>query len=138
MRGLAHIGYVVREIEPALKRFLAEGAQVVVAPVLDPIQNVWVSLVQQGDELPLELVAPAAETNHPLHARLSRGGGLDHFCYYVDSLEEALAAETEQRALVVCPPCYAVAFRRRIAFVQRRSGLVVEFMTYGEEVLDGT
>ena len=66
----------------------------------------------------------------PVEARLNRGGGLDHVCYFVDDLDEELAAEVESGAR------WSYAHRRMpslldrdIAFVHRRSGLVVELMT---------
>jgi hypothetical protein len=35
-------------------------------------------------------------------------------------------------AIVVCSPIFAVAFNRDVAFVHRRSGLLLEFMTRHE------
>jgi hypothetical protein len=50
-------------------------------------------------------------------------------CYLVDDISEALVSEVAAGAIVVCEPTHAVTFDRQIAFVQRRSGLVVEFMS---------
>jgi methylmalonyl-CoA/ethylmalonyl-CoA epimerase len=132
--SLHHVGYVVPRMGPALTRWLDEGAELLVEPTDDPIQRVTVALLRTDGDLPVELVAPIPDTDSPVTARLRRGGGLDHFCFTVPDVAVRLDAETERGALLVCPPVYAVAFRRRVGFVQRRSGLVVEFISADEVV----
>lgn len=132
-RVLHHVGYVVPRIGPALARFVDEGATVVVEPIDDPIQRVTVALLTVDAGVPVELVAPIAGIDGPIGARLKRGGGMDHFCFTVDSVADALAEDAERGAFVVCEPVFAVAFGRTIGFVQRRSGLVVEYIS-AEEV----
>ena len=127
-RTLAHIGYVVRDMKGALRRFQREGAEVVISPGHDPVQRVEVCLLRAGG-VDIELVAPMDPEDCPLKGRLASGGGLDHICFYVDDLDEALAEEQGQGAMVVCEPCDAAVFGERVAFVHRRSGLVVELMT---------
>ena len=129
MRELAHIGYVVADMNRAVRRFETEGSVVVISPTEDPIQRVACCLVRTDDAIDIELVAPLVPGDSPVEARLKRGGGLDHVCYFVDDLEDSLASEIGAGALVVCEPTYAVTFDRDIAFVHRRSGLVVELMT---------
>jgi methylmalonyl-CoA/ethylmalonyl-CoA epimerase len=67
-----------------------------------------------------------------VEARLRRGGGLDHVCFSVPDVGGRLEAEVESGGLLVCPPVFAVAFARQVGFVQRRSGLVVEFISLDE------
>jgi methylmalonyl-CoA/ethylmalonyl-CoA epimerase len=129
VRELAHIGYVVADMDRAVRRFEAEGSVVVIPPTDDPIQRVSCCLLRTDDAIDVELVAPLVPGDSPVESRLKRGGGLDHVCYLVDSLEDALESEIARGALVVCEPTYAVTFDRDIAFVHRRSGLVVELMT---------
>jgi methylmalonyl-CoA/ethylmalonyl-CoA epimerase len=125
---LAHLGYVVTDMGRALRRFEAEGAVVVIPPTDDPIQRVSCCLLRCDGAVDIELVAPLVPGDSPVESRLKRGGGLDHICYLVDDIEETLAAEIAGGALVVCEPTHAATFDRQIAFVQRRSGLVVELM----------
>jgi methylmalonyl-CoA/ethylmalonyl-CoA epimerase len=129
MTTLGHIGYVVRDMAGALARFQAEGAVLKIAPTQDPQQRVSVCVLQLEGGPDVELVAPLDESA-PIRARLQRGGGLDHLCYQVDDLEQSVHRETERGALLVCPPCYAVAFDADVAFVHRRSGLLVELMRF--------
>ena len=128
-KTLAHLGYVVRNMESALKRFVREGAQELIAPMDDPLQGVRVCLLNLEGGVEVELVSPLNVEDHPVQARLARGGGLDHICYFLDDLDAELEREKERGGLVVCEPIYAVAFLRDVAFVHRRSGLVVELMT---------
>jgi len=125
---LAHLGFVVPDMQRALKRFEAEGAVVLIPPTDDPIQRVSCCLIRSDGAVDMELVAPLVPGDSPIESRLKRGGGLDHVCYFVDDMSEALASELATGAIVVCEPTHAVTFNRQIAFVQRRSGLVVEFM----------
>lgn len=129
MRELAHLGYVVADMDRARKRFEAEGAVVVIPPTPDPVQRVSCCLLRVDGAVDIELVAPLTPGDSPVEARLKRGGGLDHICYFVDSLADELAIEEAAGALIVCEPTHAVTFGCDIAFVQRRSGLVVELMT---------
>jgi methylmalonyl-CoA/ethylmalonyl-CoA epimerase len=130
--ALHHVGYVVPRIGPALNRWVDEGATVLVEPVDDPIQRVTVALLQVDAGVPVELVAPIDREDSPVTARLRRGGGLDHFCFTVPDVQAQMDDELERGALLVCAPVHAVAFSRTIGFVQRRSGLVVEFISRDE------
>jgi methylmalonyl-CoA/ethylmalonyl-CoA epimerase len=125
---LAHTGYVVRNMATAIKRFKADGAALLVGPTDDPIQKVACALLALPGNVHLELVAPLGDDS-PVQSRLARGGGLDHICYYADDLQTEIDREVAAGAVLVCPPTYAVTFGRDIAFVHRRSGLVVEFMS---------
>lgn len=131
--ALAHLGYVVRRLEPAIRRFQEEGGELLLGPIEDPMQGVEVAVLAIDGGARVELVAPLDAEDNPVKGRLSRGGGLDHVCYEVPDLEAALAREQEAGALLVREPRWAVAFQRRVAFVQRRSGLVVELMHATEE-----
>lgn len=131
--GLHHIGYVVPRMSAALRRFVDEGATVLVEPIEDPIQRVTVALLAADADVPIELVAPIPGVDGPIAARLQRGGGLDHLCFTVDDVATALRADADAGGLVVCEPVFAVAFTRTVGFVQRRSGMVVEYIS-AEEV----
>lgn len=125
--GLVHVGYVVRNVETAMKRFVDEGYEVQIEPTPDPIQNVYVAQLDDGIT-PVELVSPLGEGS-PVESRLKRGGGLDHLCFAVDDVAAAVAAEEEKGAMVVCEPVPAVAFDRTVAFMFRKTGLIVEYMS---------
>jgi len=129
---LAHIGYVVTDMKGALKRFVREGAKVVMESCHDPVQKVHVAVVELPGGVTIELVAPDDSGSSPVQSRLDRGGGLDHLCYYADDVQAAIDAEVENGAVVVCEPVFAVAFKRTVAFVHRRTGLVVEYMSRAE------
>ena len=86
------------------------------------------ALVRLPEGVDVELVAPLEGAESPLTARLARGGGLDHLCFWVEDLDASLARELENDAMLLVPPTYAVTFDSTVAFVQRRGGLVVELM----------
>lgn len=131
---LHHLGYVGRDLATLQRRFTNEAAEVMTPPVADPIQRVVVQFFRDavtGDVT--ETIAPlgTVETS-PLAGRIARGGGLDHACYELEAgdgtLEAVLERERAYGARVTCPPVPATAFGRRIAFVLRRSGRLIEYV----------
>jgi methylmalonyl-CoA/ethylmalonyl-CoA epimerase len=127
---MGHVGYVVKNMEGALKRFAKEGCSVLIPATDDPIQKVSCALLSMPGDCNIELVAPLDGQESPLTGRLARQGGLDHICFIVPDLAEAFSQEVERGSLPVCQPTFAITFNADIAFVHRRSGLVVELMAF--------
>ncbi len=126
--GLHHIGFVVPDMAGGIRRFVEAGGEVVVAATDDPRLGVSCALVRLPEGADVELVAPLQGAESPISARLSRGGGLDHLCFWVKDLDASLARELDNGALLLVPPTHAVTFDATVAFVHRRGGLVVELM----------
>ena len=125
---LHHVGYVVPNMKGGIRRFEDSGGVLVVGPTEDPLLRVVCALIRLPEGVDVELVAPLSEAESPITARLQRGGGLDHLCFWVEDLEASLARELDNDAVLLVPPTYAVTFDSTVAFVQRRGGLVVELM----------
>lgn len=140
---LHHIGYVGARLAQMERRFLQEGCEALSGAIADPTQQVVVQFFREPQSREVwELVAPlvgdgaplaeAALVESPLQSRLRRGGGMDHVCYELEesdgSLEHALTIERQRGAHIICQPVLAAAFGRRIAFVFRRTGRVVELV----------
>lgn len=124
-----HYGFVVSNMERALKTWRGQGAKLVVPPAIDPIQNVTCAFMIYLGCMPIELVAPLPVGPNPIAGRLSKGGGLDHVCLFSNDLEADVAKMEASGGVVVVPPCYGAVFKRRLAFVVTRVGMVVELMT---------
>lgn len=128
--GLHHVGYVVARMDAGIRRFVDAGGEVLIGPTDDPGLGVSCVLIRLPEGVDVELVAPlAGAEDSPVTARLKRGGGLDHLCFWVTDLDASLAHELENDAVLLVPPTHAVTFDTTIAFVQRRGGLVVELMS---------
>jgi methylmalonyl-CoA/ethylmalonyl-CoA epimerase len=128
---LHHVGFVVASIEKSGGPF-AESAGAVWDGVIfeDPIQQAKVSFLKVGGrgEPMIELVEPAGEKS-PVAGFLTKGGGLHHLCYEVESLDRRLEWCRERKNLLVRAPAPAVAFGgRRIAWVYTRQKLLVEYL----------
>lgn len=126
---LHHVGYVVASMPGAVRRFRDSGAELVVGPTDDELLGVTCALMRLPEGVDVELVAPLPGEGSPITARLSRGGGLDHLCFWVEDLDASIARELAADAVLLVPPTYAVTFDSTVAFVHRRSGLVVELMS---------
>ena len=128
---LHHVGFVVASISDSVQGFIeslvCEWDRVIFH---DPNQLVLVTFLRfahPGTPL-LELVEPAGEES-PVIPFLKKGGGLHHFCYEVDNLEDQLAFSRAKGGIVTRPPMSAVAFGgRRIAWIYTRNKLLVEYL----------
>lgn len=124
-----HYGFVVPDMDRAMTQWRRQGAVVLVEPAVDPIQNVKCCLLMSMGCVPIELVAPMPSGPTPISSRLAKGGGLDHVCLFSDDLEAEIERMRRDGAVLTVEPCYASVFRRRLAFLVTRPGLVVELMT---------
>ena len=125
---IAHLGFVTKDIDLVINSWINSGYSVKVPKTFDPIQNVFCLLLSKDGETDIELVSPGYSGKNPLSSRLTRGGGLDHVCFYTHEIERSLELERSNRSIVVCEPVFAETFKRRVAFVVRRCGMLVEFM----------
>jgi methylmalonyl-CoA/ethylmalonyl-CoA epimerase len=132
LRGakLHHIGFAVRSISRTAEGFAASiGASWNGEVIHDPLQQVRVTFMSRDVSGPLiELVEPA-EVKSPISKFVSSGGGLHHFCYEVNSLDDELRLARSVGGLIVKRPLPAVAFGgRQIAWVFTRQKLLLEYL----------
>ena len=125
---IAHLGFVTKDIDLVLSSWTNSGYSIKIPKTFDPIQNVFCLLLRKDGETDIELVSPGLNGKNPLNARLSRGGGLDHICFYTYEMERSLELERSNQSIIVCEPVFAETFKRRVAFVVRRGGMLVEYM----------
>ncbi len=128
-----HIGFVVKDIDVLLQSWLDLGFSVVSSKTEELEIGVECILLSDGNSAFIELIQPLPGSQ-ALSARLKRGGGLDHICYSVPDLELAISKEIRLGGIVVLEPTHSRLFNRRIAFVFRRSGLLVELLTSTENL----
>ena len=128
-KDLCHVGFVVPDMNAAIDQWQALGAAVVIAPRVDPIQNVTCAFLIAHDFLPVELVAPTGDGTNPLKARLKKGGGLDHVCCFTDDVEAAFDVHVKEGAVPLVRPVFGEVWNRTIAFVFLPTGLTLELMS---------
>lgn len=136
MTGLdiCHIGFVTKDMEKTLRRWLRSGANLIIPATEDPVQKVSCALIQCTGKLLFEIVSPISlDAQHPLAGRLTRGGGLDHICYFADDLGASIAQHVELGFRQISEPAYGCVFDRRIAFMSNPAGLVIELMSRSPE-----
>jgi methylmalonyl-CoA/ethylmalonyl-CoA epimerase len=122
-----HVGFAVKDIGESLPKWILDGYEIAIWPVDDVGIGVVCALLTDQSGLSVELVAPLPGTNS-LNSRLRRGGGLDHICYITENLLAQLELERENGALVIRDPIVSVLFGSPVAFVLRKTGLLVEFI----------
>jgi methylmalonyl-CoA/ethylmalonyl-CoA epimerase len=141
LRGakLHHIGFAVSSISRTVEGFaLSIGACWNGEVIHDPLQQVRVTFLSRDVPGPLiELIEPA-ELKSPISKFVSSGGGLHHFCYEVNSLDDELRLARSVGGLIVRRPLPAVAFGgRRIAWVFTRQKLLLEYLAAAPDGVEG-
>ena len=94
----------------------------------DPLQTAFVQFLKlAGDRTYLEFVAPDGPESKLVSA--SKRGGLNHLCYTVGPLEEAVAQLEQAEARVISEPKPGVAFGgRRICWLCGEDPLRIELV----------
>jgi methylmalonyl-CoA/ethylmalonyl-CoA epimerase len=127
---LHHVGFAVPEIESTSRLYVRRYQYTICSPVIhDPIQTAYVQFLRlPGDHVYLELVAPDSPQSK-LTKAISKGGGLNHLCYSVERMDEAITALRATEMALICAPIEAVAFTgRKIAWLLGRDPLPVELV----------
>lgn len=122
-----HVGFAVKDIDESLAKWILDGYEIAISPVDDFGIGVACALLVDKSGLSVELVAPLPGTNS-LDSRLRRGGGLDHICYVTENILVQLELERGKGALLVMEPIISVLFGKPVAFVLRKTGLLVELI----------
>ena len=128
-----HIGVLVKDISKALTSYTqCLGYEIRTGSYHDPIQTAFVQfLALPGETILLELIAPDGPQSRLTNA-LKKGGGINHTCYSVPSLGDALTALQDHGYIVIHEPQPAVAFNgRKIAWLMNRDHLLVELVECG-------
>jgi methylmalonyl-CoA/ethylmalonyl-CoA epimerase len=126
---LHHVGIVVESIERQTQRYQEFlGLAPVSEVVTDVTQKVNVQfLAEKAGETSVELIEPLPGES-PVRRALEKGGGLNHLCFEVADVEEAVRGAEAHGAICVRTPVPAAAFDgRRIAFVFFRGMGLIEY-----------
>jgi methylmalonyl-CoA/ethylmalonyl-CoA epimerase len=125
-----HVGIVVENIAKTAQQYRELfGLHPISAPIADETQRVTVQfLASQSDATSIELIEPLPGAS-PARRSLEKGGGLNHLCFEVASLDEYMLQAQAKGVVCVCPPVPAAAFGgRRIAFLFYKGIGLVEFV----------
>lgn len=132
--ALHHVGYAVKAIESACEVYVTRFGYVLSTPVIhDPLQTALVQfLCLRGDSVYLEFVSPDGPESRLVNA-VRKGGGLNHLCYAVDDLEQAVGRLEQQDMKLISTPQPAVAFAgRRICWLLGEDLLPIELVERNE------
>ena len=125
-----HVGIVVESIERGAARYQELfGLQAVSGVVTDNTQRVNVQfLASDVGATSVELIEPLPGES-PSRRALEKGGGLNHICFEVTDIAEAVRQAESEGVVCVCRPVPAAAFDgRRVAFLFYRGIGLIEFV----------
>ena len=128
-----HIGIVVNNISRSLLHYESTNLGKRTGNMItDPLQEVNVQFLRMnsGDssKLYLELIEPIDESSH-INSFLKRGGGVNHLCFEVNNLEEAIESLKKDGARLISDPKPAIAFNGlNICFIMNNDMTIIELI----------
>ncbi len=124
---LHHIGVLTMDIEISIKKWINRNASLVLGPVTDLGLDCKVAFLKiPGMANFLELVQPYSESssiNRRIHSNR-----MDHFCFQVENILDAISNREKKGARLVFGPKVAAVFRRNVAFMLDSEGLLTELV----------
>jgi catechol 2,3-dioxygenase-like lactoylglutathione lyase family enzyme len=106
IRGVHHVAYVLRELEPAIATFQqAFGATVVFRETLPEAEGIEEVVLRAG-EARIELIRPYREGTEYADFLRDTGGGLHHVSFEAPGLDQHAAALRAAGVAVVPPGAY--------------------------------
>ena len=111
-----HIGYLVKDVEKAFRRFSALGFVCEQDTILDEQRGINIMFILK-DDVRVELIAPA--NNHSVVTDLLKKyrNTAYHICYTSGCFEEDMKHIENDGGIMIDPPCPAVALGgKKVAF----------------------
>lgn len=126
IKGIHHIGKVVENIEKEMKLYSSLGFETDANIYIDKEQKVKVGKVLFGGKVSIELLEPLGKDS-PIWNFSKKGGGLNHVCLEVDSIDEYLKYIKDKK----------IGFRLTETTVSVFDGRKVCFIgTYNKDILE--
>lgn len=122
---LHHVGYVVDDIEAAVKSMPGLTR---VKTVEDDIQNARLCLYRLGGDTQVEFIQPLSDAAFTWSWLEQNGAGLHHVCYDGIDARKLDSVLREHRLLKVRGPMPAVLFDRDVVFAMTRQRTILEFV----------
>jgi len=122
-----HWGYVVEDMDEALKHWKSIGAKVIVPPGAPEDLGVICCFILYENSVPIELIASVNDETEDTNES-SKSGGLDHVCFFTDDMNEDIQKAEKAGGKLTIPPTYNSHFDRKLTFLSMPGGLMVEFM----------
>ena len=132
---LHHIGILVKDINKASSEYVQKfGYSIQSGIIHDPVQTAFVQFLKlQDDAAYVELIYPDGPGSK-LTKQLKKGGGLNHFCYQTEHIEDSCRDLYAKGMFILQQPVAAVAFPgRRIAWCMGGDGIPVELVEKGDD-----
>ncbi|QHI72076.1 VOC family protein [Aminipila terrae] len=120
-----HVGYLVKDINKALKEFGKIGFILIQEICYDSFRDIEICFVENSGYI-LELVSPKSEESIAWNLLKKYGNAPYHICYIVENLEETVSNLKDQGYVLVAEPKEAIALRsKKVAFlIGRNMGLI--------------
>ena len=127
IRGLAHVGIAVRELELAVTAWTKLGFELEGTELLESM-HLRLAFLKAGDSL-IELLEPTSPESTVARFLEKRGEGTHHLSFHVQDIDATLKHAAEAGFELIDRSARAGSHGTRIAFLHPRSlgGVLVEF-----------
>lgn len=123
-----HVGYLVKSVEKAKKKFEALGFEPEGIATFDEYRGIDI-LFMVNDGYRIELVAPKTENSVVIDTYKKFGNSPYHICYCCENIEETMEILREDSYLPLGEPASAVAIDgKRVCFLFNRQIGIIELV----------
>ena len=123
-----HIGVACNDIDKTAGMYVAGGFERT-DTVVDPLQNVYVSVLTKTGMPIIELLAPVDDKS-PICRTLQKAGGVTpyHICYMVPKLEEAISDLRKLKYIPTSRPKMSNVFGHLVCFLYHKEVGLIEII----------
>ena len=129
LTGFHHIGMAVKSFDASMVFYRKLGYEIQ-GPIIDPLQNVELMLLESTTFPRIELIKPIDEKSPVNNYLKGAAEAIYHLCYEVADLSQTLAfLEANHRIICLSQPKPAVLFGgRRVSFYQVKGVGMIELL----------
>tara|TARA_Y100000996_G_C22454575_1_gene615321 strand:+ start:96 stop:497 length:402 start_codon:yes stop_codon:yes gene_type:complete len=130
--NLAHIGFLYSSIDEGIKIWRNQNVKILKKKTKDDRLKVYCCLLKVNN-LIIEIISPL-RSNKVLRSKLkinkkNKPFGFDHLCFYSKNIDRDLKNwEAKYRSKVVIKKTFSKMFRKNVAFIVLKTGLLVELL----------
>lgn len=123
-----HIGIACPDIDKTASVYTNAGYSRT-ETVIDPLQNVYVSVLSKDGMPTIELLSPVDETS-PICKTIEKAGGVSiyHTCYIVPDINQAIVELRAQKYMPTTKVKYSNVFDRDVYFLYHRNIGLIEII----------
>lgn len=130
IKGISHLGVVVPDIEMAYKQYSLLGFKEKSEGIIREEEHGILAKVIEQDGVIIELMSPISNPEDSPYAEQLRQNrySLDHICYRVSSIDEAIEVLKKNRFIPISKPHMSGVWNKKVVLLANRRMGVIELL----------